>query len=199
MQIKKEDLKIMILEVAKQEFIKKGYENSSMRVIAKKANTTLGNVYTYFSSKEAILEEILNPIIEDLKCLEKEHFEDREEMESIEDIGAIMLEIENTLYSSEMRYLLHKELIILLDLKTTKFVAIREEFIDKCKRHIAWHLRFPEENNLFAATIVNMFIDCLRHVILEDKDPKLVKEEFVRVFQMVCAGIGVIHEGKEGC
>lgn len=199
MQIKKEDLRIMILETAKQEFIKKGYENSSMRVIAKKANTTLGNVYTYFPSKEGILEEILNPIMEDLKCLENEHLKYRGEIASMDEIEAIMLEIEKSFDSSEMRYLLHKELIILLDLKTTKFVAIREEFIGKCKRHMAWHLKFPEENNLFAATIVTMFIDCLRHVLLEDKDPKLVKEEFVKVFQMLCAGIGVVHESNEEC
>ena len=35
MQVKKEDLRQQILEAAKQEFLDKGYENSSMRVIAK--------------------------------------------------------------------------------------------------------------------------------------------------------------------
>ena len=48
MQVKKEDLRQQILEAAKQEFLDKGYENSSMRVIAKKANTTHGEYLSLF-------------------------------------------------------------------------------------------------------------------------------------------------------
>ena len=64
MQVKKEDLRQQILEAAKQEFLDKGYENSSMRVIAKKANTTMGNIYHYFDNKEALLTTLLDPVIE---------------------------------------------------------------------------------------------------------------------------------------
>ena len=48
MQTKKEDIEQRIIEVATDEFMKKGYENTSMRVIAYKANTSLGNIYHYF-------------------------------------------------------------------------------------------------------------------------------------------------------
>ncbi|MCC0637645.1 MULTISPECIES: TetR family transcriptional regulator [unclassified Clostridioides] len=45
MQIKKEEIEKKIAEVATNEFLKKGYENSSMRTIAKKAHTSIGNMY----------------------------------------------------------------------------------------------------------------------------------------------------------
>ena len=54
MQTKKEDIEQRIIEVATDEFMKKGYENTSMRVIAYKANTSLGNIYHYFKSKEEL-------------------------------------------------------------------------------------------------------------------------------------------------
>ncbi len=60
-QIKKENIRQAILSSAKQEFITKGIEDSSMREIAKKANITVGNIYRYFQSKEELADEIITP------------------------------------------------------------------------------------------------------------------------------------------
>ena len=67
MQIKKQEIGDKILEVASIEFVKKGFENASLRTIAKKANTSLGNIYHYYPSKEAILDALLEPEVEELK------------------------------------------------------------------------------------------------------------------------------------
>ena len=69
MQIKKDEVRLKILEVAADEFLKRGYENASMRIIAQKAHTTQGNIYHYFQSKEILLEEILLPTIENIECM----------------------------------------------------------------------------------------------------------------------------------
>ena len=45
MQIKKDEVRLKILEIATDEFLKRGYENASMRMIARKAHTTQGNIY----------------------------------------------------------------------------------------------------------------------------------------------------------
>ena len=65
MQIKKEDLKNDIIEAAKVEFLHHGYEGASMRIIASKSHTTLGNLYNYFTnntktSKFTLIETSLN-------------------------------------------------------------------------------------------------------------------------------------------
>ena len=59
-QILKEELRKAIIESAKQEFLNNGYENASMRNIAKKANMTVGNLYRYFESKDDIHKQIVS-------------------------------------------------------------------------------------------------------------------------------------------
>lgn len=67
MQIKKDNLKEDILAVAREEFFLHGYEDASLRVMAKKANTSLGNIYHYYANKENLLDCILIPYV---KCFD---------------------------------------------------------------------------------------------------------------------------------
>jgi len=59
-QKKIEEKKAQISKAAKELFIERGFHATSMRDIAKKANVSLGNVYNYFETKEAIFESIIN-------------------------------------------------------------------------------------------------------------------------------------------
>jgi AcrR family transcriptional regulator len=54
-----EEKKGRIEEAAKQLFIKQGFHATSMRDIAARAGTSLGNLYNYYRTKEAILESII--------------------------------------------------------------------------------------------------------------------------------------------
>ena len=113
MQVKKEDLRQQILEAAKQEFLDKGYENSSMRVIAKKANTTMGNIYHYFDNKEALLTTLLDPVIENLNHLAEEHFVQDDQDYTIDDIEEAFDLINTQIELTEFRYLMDECLLIL--------------------------------------------------------------------------------------
>ena len=62
-QILKEELRKQILKASKEEFLEKGYENASLRNIAKKAHTPVGNLYRYFKNKEDILNKIVEPCL----------------------------------------------------------------------------------------------------------------------------------------
>ncbi|GIU82306.1 MAG: TetR/AcrR family transcriptional regulator [Acidobacteria bacterium] len=55
-----EKKKALISKAAKELFIERGFHATSMRDIAKKANVSLGNLYNYFETKEAIFESIIN-------------------------------------------------------------------------------------------------------------------------------------------
>ena len=76
-QILKEGLRKAIIDSAKEEFLNNGYENASMRSIAKSANMTVGNLYRYFTNKEdihrQIVSETLNEINDLLKTLTSNH------------------------------------------------------------------------------------------------------------------------------
>ena len=55
-----EERKTGIEDAAKELLIKQGFHATSMRDIAKSADISLGNVYNYFETKEAIFESIIN-------------------------------------------------------------------------------------------------------------------------------------------
>lgn len=59
MQIKKEEVRLAILEKAEAEFREHGFTNASVRRLVKAAGTTIGNFYNYFENKEALFEALV--------------------------------------------------------------------------------------------------------------------------------------------
>ena len=71
-QVLKENLRRDIIEAAKEEFLVYGYKDASMRRIAAKAHMTVGNLYRYFESKEAINMQIVVPTLEKINKVLKQ-------------------------------------------------------------------------------------------------------------------------------
>lgn len=63
MQIQKEDVKKVILQIARNEFVKKGFKDASMRTIAKKSKVGLSNIYNYFRNKNEIFCDVLSGLL----------------------------------------------------------------------------------------------------------------------------------------
>jgi AcrR family transcriptional regulator len=72
-----------VLKYAKEEFLKNGYKDASLRVIAVNAETTTGSIYTRFGDKEGLFNVLVEPVVEemlqifiktqeDFHCLDKE-------------------------------------------------------------------------------------------------------------------------------
>ncbi|MDX5405205.1 MAG: TetR/AcrR family transcriptional regulator [Bacteroidota bacterium] len=53
-----------ILGAALEEFSRSGYHAASMAMIAKRAGTSKGSIYSYFESKEELLQAVFNDLIE---------------------------------------------------------------------------------------------------------------------------------------
>ncbi|MCR4732693.1 MAG: TetR/AcrR family transcriptional regulator [Lachnospiraceae bacterium] len=53
-----------LLEVAREEFLQKGYESASLRTIAAKAATSPRAIYTRFANKEALFHSVVAPVYE---------------------------------------------------------------------------------------------------------------------------------------
>jgi len=58
---------IAILAAAKKLFSERGYENTSVRQIVKEANTSMGNLYFYFTNKRCILNVICKEFVSILR------------------------------------------------------------------------------------------------------------------------------------
>lgn len=62
MQYLKEEVRNSIVQEALKEFKKFGYRDASIRNIAKNSNTSVGNIYKYFHSKEDLYESIIGSV-----------------------------------------------------------------------------------------------------------------------------------------
>ncbi|MDQ6785358.1 MAG: TetR/AcrR family transcriptional regulator [Acidobacteriota bacterium] len=58
--------KFGIEDAARQLFIKQGFHATSMRDISKRAKVSLGNLYNYYETKEAIFESIINSYLTEI-------------------------------------------------------------------------------------------------------------------------------------
>lgn len=61
-----EKLRAALLEAGKQEFLKKGYQNASLRSIAASLNVTTGAIYRYYTDKEALFDELVKAPAQEL-------------------------------------------------------------------------------------------------------------------------------------
>lgn len=59
---KSEDTKQLILDTAKKEFMEKGYNDASVRSIAKQAGLTTGAIFRYFPDKESLFAALVSPV-----------------------------------------------------------------------------------------------------------------------------------------
>ena len=73
MQIKKREIKARLMQSAKDEFLKKGFEKASIREIVKNAGTTIGNFYNYFEGKEDIFSAIVKKTYSQIIHFVKSH------------------------------------------------------------------------------------------------------------------------------
>lgn len=55
-----------LLECAKEEFLEMGFQEASLRVIAAKADTTTGSIYTRFLDKEGLFHALVDDTMEEL-------------------------------------------------------------------------------------------------------------------------------------
>ncbi|WP_035288996.1 TetR/AcrR family transcriptional regulator [Clostridium sp. KNHs214] len=62
MQYLKDEVRNSIVEEALKEFKELGYKGASIRSIAKRANTSVGNIYKYFKSKEDLYENLIGSV-----------------------------------------------------------------------------------------------------------------------------------------
>lgn len=71
MQVQKQQVKNRILLSAQEEFLSRGYKDVSIRQIAQRADTTAGNIYSYFPSKDELFKQVIYPVLNQLENLLK--------------------------------------------------------------------------------------------------------------------------------
>lgn len=195
MQVKKADMEQTILITARDEFFLHGYEDASLRTIAKKANTSLGNIYHYFPNKKAMLDELLEPVVSQIDTFLQQHVSEQTHVSDLDEINRL-LEAAN-FEEEPMRSLLSKEFAIFMQTKDSAYSQRRNTLMKIFEAHIAWHMHSPKPNNHFAAIVSKMIVECAVHLIRCDECVKNKKQDMVEMFSMLCRCVAVQHADEE--
>lgn len=74
MQYTKEEVRKRILDAARAEFFRRGYEGAAMRSIAAAAGSSPGNLYRYYENKQELYCAVVGGVIDE--CVERTHMVD---------------------------------------------------------------------------------------------------------------------------
>lgn len=187
MQTKKEELRADIISAAEREFLCHGYRNGSMRSIAKRANTTIGNIYHYFPNKEALLDEIIGTLPEELETVISTHQElaaDYADFNvTVEDIVATPIA---DLFPIDL-LLSPRFLIYLGKSEGTKYDASRQQLIQLLNAHLKWHMRLKEDS-LLTETLLHTVLSSLLFIGTRAKNLEEGRKQLFEYIKVVSMG-----------
>ena len=186
MQVLKEEIREKIKKVAIDEFEKNGYQKTTMRGIASRADLTVGNLYRYFKNKDDLFDTLLQPAFQEIYHFisdfshteEDELYRKKEKHNFIKAFQRALIDI----YSKH-----RAELVILLNgSKGSHMENAREKIvhliIDRLKQEI-----FPKMENdikpvddFLAEVFSTSFIEGISLVLSKYKDKEKTKELFVK-------------------
>ena len=173
MQIQKKEIRDRIIQAALADFSERGYLNASMRNIAKIADLSVSNIYTYFESKEKLFYTITNTINEILNELFQQLISVENTYGSEEFFNQF-----STLIAKPIGDLIKKHrtsLILIMDRSQgTKYANFKHNFIKRLEEHIWEQMqttrRFEEREvtdpffvHILATNLVEGLLEISRH------------------------------------
>lgn len=196
MQIQKKDIRKEILHIARKEFVTNGFKDASMRVIAKKADVGLSNIYNYFKNKDEIFCEVLSGVLQAMNRVIVEH--NRSEYISIDIFTSeeymrnqidMFVELINN-FKEDFNLLLFKS-------AGSSLENFKNEFIDKHTQigieYIAYmKKKYPEINGniseFFIHTMSAWWMSIIGELVMHDLSYKAVEEFITEYMEFGTAG-----------
>ncbi|MEG2377253.1 MAG: TetR/AcrR family transcriptional regulator [Clostridia bacterium] len=188
MQIQKDTVRSKIVSSARGEFLNFGYENSSMRNIAANAGITVGNIYSYFASKEDLFDTIVLGTVKQIEglILIKLSTNNRITKESAKEVTN---QIMNTVLSDV-------EIFLILmnsaggskyeNAKTVVQIQIKERLI----ADLIPQLHVGIENEILADTLSLVLLDGIINIVIKSENKIIMKKLICDFLLMVFGNIG---------
>lgn len=197
MQIKNEELRNNILGSAEREFLIHGYHNGSMRAIAKRANTTTGNIYHYFSNKEAILDEIIGDLPQALKAALAIHETFANELIVDANICADELIAMHMPELFPIDLLLSPRFLIFLGKSDgTKYDDSRAWIIGLFNDHLKWHMNL-QKDSILTETLLHGFLSSLLFIGTHTKNIEEGRRHLIEYIKQLSFGLLISHADKD--
>lgn len=198
MQVKKDSVKRKIIKIATEEFIKNGFQKSSLREISRKAEVTKGSIYTYFKSKDDLFCEAAKPGVDLFKKVLSSNFEEMDKDE-IHDYAYSYERSTRDLkyhanlfmkYSNEIRLLFYcSEGTSLSNYRSTIARLYQEQFmlfIDK----IAGYNQTIVKNTsyLFMHTCAQLYLGFIEEIIYHEPDDEDIEKYLDEMSKFLSGG-----------
>ena len=188
MQVKKDEIGNSILEAAQKLFIKRGYEDTSLKQIADKSNISKSNIYRYYRSKKDIYEKLAGSaraaVIETSRHFFTPDFIGKYTPDKCDEISAVL----GRLFGEH-----HSGILIMLrssagtDRKLIEEL-IMKRFIDCC----------PIEDEGAKGLISRLLIFGLTDILLAHSDEESISREIEALIYYHYLGLNGLKE-KYGC
>ncbi len=183
MQYLKTDVRERILAAAEQEFISNGI-GASVRVISENAGISIGNIYRYFSNKDALFCAVLQPIVEEIG----------------EQIMARFTKEQDPIYAAEavVDYLCqHADKLSIIQQASSFYVdgfktILTEECSKVVEKILAWYPDFSTKikNPFFAAAVTAGFLQALTFTKQSETTPDEQKRNVRELVVFFFDGLG---------
>lgn len=198
MQIKKEEVRMALLNAAEQEFLSKGFNNASLRKIIKAAGTTIGNFYNYFDSKEAIYEALVEEEYNKFVYF-IEHHDEINRPDYLWDVTDIR-KWRSVLFELIEEYIPHfsNRFVLLIEgSEGTRYEKTREMLLNILREHFVSHMEefgrsnvHPEMAEIIAIQFIEGFLFILKNYTEETMRKKLITEHLLFHFMGSMSLIG---------
>jgi len=176
MQFKKNEVRNAILESAEKAFLEQGFEGASLRSIVKKANTTIGNFYNYFSSKEELFDTLVTHDYKMFMKLLSEH-EPMDRPDHLWDLSnpKIWREVLSEFIIQFIPEFGNGFVLLIQSSEGTSYQNTRKILIKAIEEHFVDHIdRFGENEDLkgYAPIMASQFVDGFSKILLDHDNPK---------------------------
>jgi AcrR family transcriptional regulator len=162
-QVLKDDIREAILRIAKNWFLDKGYDKTSMKEIAREVDVSVGNIYRYYPNKEALFLGVLAPTSQALTLLLSDH---EASSEASPGSSGFLGELSGVL----SRLLLeHRDGLLLLYYRSegTPLEEAKEKLIVQLTEHVYEHVRGLPVDERAAKPLAVAFLEGLFSMLFQ--------------------------------
>ena len=183
MQILKEEIRENILEAALCLFYQKGYEKTSMAMIAEKTGVSKSNLYNYFRSKEEIFCRLTHTARNDMNRGFNYIIDEMDVTQPRDFLGRIMADKMYPFIIQERR-----EIYILLNtsLDQSSFRGVIKQRLTQAFVKI---LARSKQSQGFESILAEMLISAVENIVYSTEDDKKIYDNLVALFQYHANGI----------
>ncbi len=187
MQYQKDEMRIRMIEEALKEFEERGYSGASIRRIVSNANTSVGNIYKYFKSKDDLFQKIIGPVYDKFQ----EYFKKFDNVEFNEKARTIFSKLNKEIF--EMIIENDRKISILFNQsKGSRYENCKKTFADFATRiytqAISYRLAITGKrmkNNLIIRLVSNSIVESFALAVKEKlggEEMKMLMHNLIDVF-----------------